>query len=344
MSDPVNVAAFGRVVDGRGGLDAVEQALADLRDRGVEVRQLVVDPLSAGWHTPTQPGHFRSGAAPAMAVHEACRLIRAGEARAVLVSGDEPLRSGYSREQRAQMMDIYDGVSLPEAYTQLADAYMARRGWDEASFLELSHALFDNCLRTAVALGIAGPDASRYELVTRLYRGVDCANPVVDFQGRLLLVADELEMPATVKVDGVGFAALAHDGPAAVADIARFDHMRAAFGQAMEEAGASDFIPRFRAGDAALEVYTCFPVMPIAALLETGIAKDANDLWDLLAERPVTVTAGMNLGRGPWNNPTLNALVAMCEKLATAGEPDLGVVHGNGGLGYRQGWVVLRRH
>jgi hypothetical protein len=61
----------------------------------------------------------------------------------------------------------------------------------------------------------------------------------------------------------------------------------------------------------------------------------------LLSEREVTVTGGMNLARAPWNNPALNALIVMCERL-NAGSATMGAVHGNGGLGYKQGFAILQ--
>ena len=56
----------------------------------------------------------------------------------------------------------------------------------------------------------------------------------------------------------------------------------------------------------------------------------------------ITVTSGMNLGCAAWNNPALTALIVMVRGL-TEGPIALGAVHGNGGLGYRQGVALLAR-
>jgi len=47
--------------------------------------------------------------------------------------------------------------------------------------------------------------------------------------------------------------------------------------------------------------------------------------------------------RQAWNNPCLNALIAVRELLLAAGPGALAGVHGNGGLGYRQGFAILMR-
>ena len=49
-----------------------------------------------------------------------------------------------------------------------------------------------------------------------------------------------------------------------------------------------------------------------------------------------------NIARAPWNNPALNAVIAMYETLCARSAPaTVGAVHGNGGLGYRQGVAIL---
>ena len=69
-------------------------------------------------------------------------------------------------------------------------------------------------------------------------------------------------------------------------------------------------------------------------------ARDKKELAELLDNYEVTVTGGMNLARAAWNNPSLNALVVMHEKILK-NNCGIGLVHGNGGLGYKQGVVIL---
>ncbi|KAB7628274.1 hypothetical protein [Alkalilimnicola sp. S0819] len=347
----VYIIAAAREVDGIGDLapvGALEQALAD---QGLSIPEFVVDPLKAGWDTTTAPGHFRSGCAPLEALEAAARCIDEGKSTAALVSGEDLLRSEYAgrKAERAQAMAIYgEGCSLPEAYTRLSHAFMARQGWSEAQFLALAEALFENYQRTARRRGIpADPAPERYARVTALFRAVDCANPVVDFRGRLLLAnaaqAEALGVPpeARIRLAGIGLGRVDEDGPENVEQLARYRHLERAYRRACEEAGV-DFAREFLAGQALLEAYTCFPVSPLGLLSASGIATLPEQMQEVLAAREITVTGGMNLARAPWNNPALNALVVMVQELL-AERAALGGVHGNGGLGYRQGFAILQR-
>jgi hypothetical protein len=80
-------------------------------------------------------------------------------------------------------------------------------------------------------------------------------------------------------------------------------------------------------------------VVPIAFLLATGLARDAREIKALLGAHPVTITGGLNLGRAPWNNSTLSAIVQATETIRD-GTPVVGV-HSNAALGYKQGFAVL---
>ena len=90
-------------------------------------------------------------------------------------------------------------------------------------------------------------------------------------------------------------------------------------------------------------MYSCYPVVPLAFLLRSELVPTLSRDPDLLRHFDVTVTGGLNLGRAPWNNTTLNAIVAIAELLRTPGEPRLAGVHSNGSLGYQQGFLLLGR-
>ncbi len=340
-STRVCVSSYGRVVNGSGSVAPVEVDLARVRRSGARVDELVIDPLSDGWGPSEDPDHFRTGAAAALTVEAARERIENGDADAVLIRGDDALRTLYPRELRHRLMQVYDGVSIPEAYTELARRYIERRGWTETEFCDFADELWQNHVRRARRLGISLPPESRLAMLTPLFRFVDCANPVVDFSGRLLLVAGHLRPKTSIEVVGVGCGALDRDGPEAVSEIVRFEHLRQSWEAALADFGTDRFVAEFREGTALLELYTCYPVIPLAALLELGIVDDELDLVELLRARSVTVTAGMNLGRAPWANAAFSGLIAMCEELETKPSP-VGLVHANGGLGYSQGWVLLQ--
>lgn len=341
------IVATGRVVDGQGSLAEVDDAWEALRQRGTRLATLTIDPLEAGWDTPVQPHHFRSGCAPIDALAHGDALLRSGEADAVLIRGEDSLRSRYAQDKakRQRLMAIYgEDCSIPQAYTRLALAFMRLHQIDDARFKSLASALFENYARTAGRAGaFVRPRPEMFEPATELFRLVDCANPVVDFVGAVIMAgkatADAMKAPAPVALRGVGVAQSSGDGPAHAEEIARYAHLSRAWAEA--SAGVDvDFAAAFLQGRALLEVYTCFPVVPLGFLLASGLAKDVDAIEPLLARREITVTGGMNLARAAWNNPALNALVVMCERLR-AGEAPMGAVHGNGGLGYRQGVAIL---
>jgi hypothetical protein len=50
----------------------------------------------------------------------------------------------------------------------------------------------------------------------------------------------------------------------------------------------------------------------------------------------------MNLAKAAWNNPALNSLILMHHRLCDSSQK-IGLIHGNGGLGYRQGVAIIER-
>jgi hypothetical protein len=338
------VIGAAREVDGAGSIAPVSAKWNELGEAGARQQELVIDPLEAGWSTPVEPNHFRSGCAPLEALARAVEIIKTNLADAVLIRGEDLLRSRYAGDKvkRAHLMAIYgEAVSIPEAYTQLAWAWMQQHRVTPEYFGELAQALLDNYMRTAQRdNNYQPPRAGAFEPATSLFRFVDCANPNVDFRGALIVTSPEWAPRGGVEVLGVGLAQTKSDGPAAIDTIAPYEHLSAACETAYAQSGV-DFPARFRNGDALLEAYTCFPVVPLAFLLASGLVSSVEEIMPLLSEREVTVTGGMNLARAPWNNPALNALIVMCERL-NAGTSTLGAVHGNGGLGYKQGFAILQ--
>ncbi|UTW12869.1 hypothetical protein [Marinobacterium rhizophilum] len=351
MSQALIVAAA-RTQDNQGSLQHCLDLEDRLRARGVALRELVIEPLSTDWHSPEPEDHFRSGCAPIEALSRARELIGEG-VPAVLIRGEDLIKSGYSRDDRLRLMAVYGpDYPLTEAYTDLTERFLARQDHSSDSFRDLARGLFDNYRATFLAQASHAPGANLpaehwFEPVTRLFRGVDCANPMVDFSGRLLVctaaLADDLGVgpDERIEIRGVGLRRLAGDGRDYIDEIAGYDHLRQAYRDSCEMAGI-DFAARFRAGDALLEAYTCFPVVPMAFLLVSGLVDVLDAMPDFLARHSVTITGGMNLARGAWNNPALNALISMHHRLLQ-GEEHIGLVHGNGGLGYRQGVALLAR-
>ncbi len=346
MSKTLIVAA-GKTADGEGCLQRVTELEQKLSQIGLPPHELVIEPLSTGWHTPLQADHFRSGCAPIEALARAKQLIETGTA-AVLIRGEDNLKSGYSREQRHQMMAIYgEAYPITQAYDDLAQEFARREGVDAETFRDYCQRLYSNYELSYrnVMQQPAKQDQRWFQPLTSLFRGVDCANPLVDFHGRMLLCSVEtaqfLGIPdaQTVEVTGVGLGFLEQDGPEQLQQIADYAHLAEAWQQAEQQAGGG-FRRKFHNGDALLESYTCYPVVPMALLLKSGLIEQLDQLPDFTRQYAVTVTGGMNLAKGPWNNPALNGLISMYQALLSSGA-QLGAVHGNGGLGYRQGVAML---
>lgn len=340
------VLAAARRVDGTGSLEAVDAALAQLTGQGARVRTLGIDslpgPLAAPPNQP--PESFRTGCGPVMAVARAWELLRDNHADAVLVRGEEPLRTGYDPRDRRRLMRFYPGITVPEAYTRLAYALMGRLGMDAETFRRLADGLLANYRATARERGLDPFRGQGKRTCTELFRYEDCANPNIDFAGALLLgspaAADRLPPPATRRIRLLGVAVeTVDDGPEHVAVIASYGHLRKAYLRACEQAGIA-FTQRFLAGQALLEAYTCFPPVPLGFLLASGIAADPEALMPVLEAHAITVTGGMNLAGAPWHNPALHALIVTHERLLE-GRHECGLVHGNGGVGGYQGVAIL---
>ncbi len=340
--------------DELGSIDQVLQLESQLLNSGITPKHLVIEPLQADWHSPEQKNHFRSGCAPIEALAEAKKLIENGEA-AVVISGEDHIRTGYSRENRLSKMAVY-GQSYPltKAYTDLARAFSDRHTITEQQFKGFASALFENYLvsfRNALSDNFTPellPDLRWHKPITDLFRGIDCANPMVDFSGRLLLTnantAEQLGIDKSqwLQVKAVGLSRLEGDGESFLTDISKYEHLQQAYQQACDEANV-DFVQLFKGGEALLETYTCYPVVPMAFLLVSGLVEVLEDIPDFLAEHSITITGGMNLAKAAWNNPALNALILMHHRLRN-GEEKLGLIHGNGGLGYRQGVAIVERY
>jgi hypothetical protein len=350
MNTPLIFAA-GKIVDGIGDLDSVTDAEKKLCASTAGIVSLSIDPLSKGWDTPLEDGHFRSGCAPIEALFAACDMINRSVCDAVIIKGTDNLKSGYQgrHEMRRRLMNIYGSkCTLPEAYTLLAYEFIDTVNMTPDAFKNMTEKLYDNYRRTALKNNTyRSPDERWFDYVTALFRGVDCANPFVDFSAGMIIgtreAADLCGVPEEnrISVLGVGLAHASGDGPAQVKAIASFKHLKNAWDTAAARAGV-DFPALFVQGKALLEVYSCYPVIPFAFLLASGLAPAFDDIDSILHHYDMTVTGGMNIARAAWNNPALNALVSMYKRLCSTGTR-LGAVHGNGGLGFKQGVAFIGR-
>jgi hypothetical protein len=363
-STAVNIIAAYAKID-QDSSDQLQQQIAHyqssvdaIKAHGVTPTELTIDPLSTDWHSELQPNHFRSGCAPIMALEYAQQLIKQGH-QAVIISGDDAVKSGYQREERHQLMSVYaDDYSIAQLYNDLADEFIKYNNVSDKVFLELAQALFTNHSRSHQIAKqqhrahFSSPGTQWFNHVTKLFRGVDCANPLVDFSGRLLLCSESLtqqlnvDQSMAVKVSGVGLGLLEIDEVKQLPLIARYEHLSHAYQQACSQASV-DLNTMIVENKVHMEVYTCYPVVPLAFLVSSGLVKSLHEVPEFLSQHLMTITGGMNLARAPWNNPALNGLIEMyhllCSNADTSSHAQpYGLVHGNGGLGYRQGIAILQ--
>ncbi len=344
-------AQINQIVDDKfqHAFDNFKQLEQKIIEQEIEITTLTIDPLSTDWHSELKPNHFRSGCAPIQAIYKAKELISQGQ-HAVVISGEEPLKSGYDRGQRHKLMAIYnDKKSIADLYNDLAHQFIDHHDSSKEEFLALADHLFQNHTRShklAVKENRAyfeSPEPKWFHHVTDLFRGVDCANPLVDFTGKLLLCSDSLAkklgLNNLVKVAGVGVGSLDVDELKSIAKISRYEHLTQAYEIACAEANI-DFNQLVHNKQALMKVYTCYPVVPMAFLLNTGLVENLAQIPDFLSEHLLTLNGGMNLARAPWNNPALYGLIEMYHQLLSS-QQKFGLVHGNGGLGYRQGVAIL---
>jgi hypothetical protein len=342
------IIAAGRVIDGRGSLSEVTEVQMRLEEGGARIAEYRIAPLSFGWNTPLPDGYIKSACAPIEALVEGNARIAAGELDAVLISGADAIRSGFAGRaaERGRLMRAYGHRTFLEAFDELAGVLIERLSISSSEFDELADCLFENYWRTWSTLhpGAVRPDRMWFEKVTLHFRGVDCANPSVDFQGALMATTRERAVAlgcdplAAVAVKGMSVVRQCDDGIEHIPEIVSYDHLRDAYEEACGQASVS-VGERWLEGDARVEIYSCYPVVPIAFLLTTGLAASPSEIGPLLAEHPATITGGLNLGRAPWNNSTLSAIVHAVEMIR-AGTSIIGV-HSNAALGYKQGFLVL---
>jgi len=336
------IGAAGRQ-DNQGQLSELKALREQVTEAGLKLERLIIDPLKAGWSSPLPRNHFRSGCGPLEALAYAQTQLKEGAFEAVLIEGQDALKTGYSKEEReALMLEVFGpDYPLTEAYTDLARSFCHQQGLSFTDFRKLRAALFDNYQRSAPDIR---PDERWFAEITELFRGVDCANPYTDYSGGLLLTREDLlgsfdlsKPPVAVKGVGIGLAQ--GDGIDHLDELANYWHLEKAVHYANLEAEL-EFAEVFNQGGALLEAYTCYPVVPLALLLRGDFVQDLQEIPAWLKQHALTLKGGMNLNRAPWNLPALRALIEMT--LALQHNSSLiGGVHANGGLGYKQGFAIL---
>lgn len=334
--------------DNQGSLEATNQLLAAAKKESLKISYLNLETLADTWEAPVKDGHFRSGCGPLEALAQAANLIRFTEADLVVIQGEDKIKTGYTAEERSQLMQVYGpDYPLTQAYNDLAKQFCYQQQLSVNDFKLLRDALFENYQASAPQAEV---EPRWFEEVTDLFRGVDIANPYTDFSGCLLvgtkklakqLASQEITGQQPIQLAGIGLGLAQGDGQPYIEELASYWHLKKAIYYANLEAGVN-FVEKFNQQQALLEAYTCYPVVPLGLLLEGRFVNSWQEIPAYLKNHPLTLSGGMNLNRAPWNLPALRGLIQMHQRLQTS-QQKLGGVQGNGGLGYKQGFAILKR-
>lgn len=340
-----------RTVNGQGSFRESEKILTLARRKNLRIETLEIVTLAKRWEDKLSPREFKSGASVMAAVEKGRKLLQSRKADLVIIRGTDNLKTGYAPGARDGFMKLYAGKYTPlDGYDRLVPLFLKAHQIKESEYFEIREELFGNYLRTWLKIHPDAPlpDKEWFSPLTRYFRGVDCANPNIDYSAMIILsekkAADTLGIPQKkrVKILANAFTKLPVDGFASLPRIAPYLHLKKAIRKTMKEAKV-DFSSEFLKGRALLDAYTCYPVVPMGLLLSLELVKTPTEMKEFLNKFEITVTGGLNLAKAPWNLTSLNALIVMRERLLSDSKKKLGMVHGNGSLGNQQGITILAR-
>lgn len=298
--------------------------------------------------------HPVGGQTPMLAIHEAALRIQAGESRIALISGAEAehsvrraAREGFDLPWTPQLANFkpvrganyqreiarrLEAATPTNVYPFYEAATRAAWGQDFASAQAESATIWAANARVAAARqaawiksaptaeAICTPDASN-RLIAWPYTKLMVANPTVN-QGAAVIITSL----AAARAAGVPGDRCIHIHGGAASDEPRDYLDRASYADAPAMAAVLAAAIRLApAGLDAVELYSCFPVVPKLARRALGLAANA----------PLSVAGGLTFFGAPLNNYMTHAAVAMVERLRATGGT---------GLLFGQGEYVTKHH
>ncbi len=191
------ILAANSIIDGKGTISSTNNVRERLLETKAKVQEFKISSIKDGWGTPLPKNTVRGACSSISVMIESQRLFEKREVDAVIISGKDHIRSDFrnNKEERDQLMKVYEGkYSFLEAYNQLAHEFLRYWKIQPEEFRSLAAALFENhfgVLKNSNPT-VEPPDKKWFEPVTDLFRGVDCANPNVDFEGCLIFGTTEI--------------------------------------------------------------------------------------------------------------------------------------------------------
>ncbi len=332
------IIAADRIVDGEGSHAETEKVLAAARKKNLRIITLEIVTLAKRWEDKLASHEFKSGASAMAAIEKGRKLLVTKKADLVVIKGRDYLKTEYEHSAREKYMRLYRNKYTPlDGYEKLVPLFLKYHKLSEKDYFTIRDALFENYAQTWNG---KLPGEKWFAPISKYFRGVDCANPTVDYSGQMILSLKKVK--GAVAITGNAFTKLSVDGFESLPKIAPYLHLKRTAEKALKEAHV-DFKKEFLKGRALLDAYTCYPVVPMGLLLRLGLVKNMKEIPEFLKSHKVTVTGGLNLGKAAWNLTSLNALIVMREKLLSSKKMKMGLVHGNGSLGNQQGITILHR-
>jgi hypothetical protein len=344
------IIAGDRILDGQGSHSESEKIITSAKKKDLRIVTLEIVNLAQRWEDKLGPLQFKSGASAMGAIEKAKKLLDSKKADIVVIKGSDFLKTGYERGAREGFMKLYKNKhTAMDGYDKLVPLFLKYHKVSEKEYVGIRNALFENYFRTWKEINPEAslPEDRWFQPITKYFRGVDCANPNIDYSGQMILAnektTDLLKVPKKnrIQILGNAFTKLPVDGFESLPKVAPYLHLKRTIDKAVKEAKI-DFKTEFLKGRALLDAYTCYPVVPMGLILRLGLVKKMNEIPELLKWHEVTVTGGLNLGKAAWNLTSLNAIIVMRQKLLSSRKIRIGLVHGNGSLGNQQGITVLK--
>ena len=345
------IIAADKIIDHQGSFKKTDLILTQIQKLGMRMEILEIMPLIRPWNDKLGPLEFKSGASAMAAIEKAKSLLSKNQSDVIIIQGQDFLKTGIDRKERSELMKLYEGGFSPlDGYEKLTSLFLKKNKITDDEYFTIRDLIFQNLLRTWQKKSKKNklPEKRWYESLTHYFRGVDCANPNIDYQGRIILTtpqgAKKLGIPKEKHVEILvnSSVKLKVDGMESLPHVAPYRHLKKAI-KATEKAAKIDFLKEIKKKNLLLDAYTCYPVVPMALLMSMGLIKKPSDFENVLKDLSLTVTGGLNLSRAPWNLTSLNALIEMRQTLLTSKKAKYGLVHGNGSLGNHQGITVLKK-
>lgn len=237
------------------------------------------------------------------------------------------------------------GMTIPGAYAVCANAYRAAHGISRNDLLRIMGTLMKGFSEVANGnpnawfKGQVEPEEIylKSPMVAEPFTVSMCANPFVDLAAAVIITsvdrARQLGVPEANWVYIKGLGGECHDTEFILdrQEVHRSLPAKVASERALESAG----IDRTSQID-ILDLYSCFPIVPIFLLEAMGVSPPGRAGWDILEGKvggkalPLTVTGGLPFFGGPMSNYCTHAAARIWEKLRNTEKT--GVAFANGGV------------